>query len=65
MLRSLCVVYECDFDIEIHHIRKLKNVVKNKDWLSKTTIKYSCKQISDYKSCYQKIYIEKYDGTNL
>jgi hypothetical protein len=64
-LEGPCIVCGCKTDIEIHHIRKLKDVLQNKDWLSKTMSKYSRKQVPVCKSCHQKIHLGVYDGPKL
>lgn len=64
-LEGPCVVCGCKTNIEMHHIRKLKDVLRKKDWLSQTMAKYSRKQVPACKSCHQKIHLGKYDGPKL
>lgn len=51
--------------IEIHHIRKLKDVLTKKDWFLETIAKYSRRQVPVCKSCHQKIHLGIYDGPKL
>jgi len=64
-LKGPCIVCECNTHIEIHHIRKLKDVLTKKDWFLETIAKYSRRQVPVCKSCHQKIHLGIYDGPKL
>ena len=64
-LKGPCIICKCNTNIEVHHIRKLKDVTKKKDWLSVTMAKYSRKQVPVCRTCHQKIHLGVYDGSKL
>lgn len=64
-LEGPCVVCGSETNIEIHHIRKPKDVLRHKDWLLQTMAKYLRKQVPVCKLCHQKIHLGNYDGPKL
>lgn len=64
-LEGPCIICKCNTNIEVHHIRKLEDVTKKKDWLSVTMAKYSRKQVPVCRTCHQKIHLGVYDGSKL
>jgi group II intron reverse transcriptase/maturase len=64
-LTGSCIVCGSPDNIEIHHIRALKDISKKNDWLSMTMAKFSRKQVPVCKSCHIKIHNGTYDGKRL
>jgi group II intron reverse transcriptase/maturase len=64
-LKGPCIVCGNSDNIEVHHIRALKNVSKKRDWLSMTMAKFARKQVPVCKSCHIKIHKGIYDGKRL
>lgn len=64
-LKGPCIVCGSLQDVEVHHVRALKDINKSKDWLSITMAKYSRKQVPVCKTCHIKIHKGTYDGTKL
>lgn len=64
-LKGPCIICGSLQDIEVHHIRALKDINKRKDWLSITMAKYSRKQVTFCKTCHIKIHAGTYDGEKL
>jgi hypothetical protein len=64
-LKGPCIVCGSFQDIEVHHIRALKDINKRKDWLSITMAKYSRKQVPVCKACHIKIHKGTYNGAKL
>lgn len=64
-LTGPCIVCDSYDNIEVHHIRALKNISKKKDWLSMTMAKFTRKQVPVCKSCHIKIHKGIYDGKKL
>lgn len=60
-----CVVCGCTENIEVHHIRALKDTNKKRDWLSITMAKYARKQVPVCEDCHIKIHKGIYDGKRL
>ncbi len=44
-LTGPCILCGCETEIEIHHVKKLQDVIKKKDWLSVTMARYNRKQV--------------------
>lgn len=64
-LTGPCVVCGCTENIEVHHVRALKDISKKKDWLSMTMAKFSRKQVPVCKPCHIKIHKGTYDGERI
>jgi len=64
-LEGPCIVCGCTENIEIHHVRALKDISGKRDWLSMTMAKYSRKQVPVCKTCHIKIHKGIYDGKRL
>jgi hypothetical protein len=64
-LKGPCIVCGSPENIEVHHIRALKDIRKKKDWLSMTMAKFARKQVPVCKSCHIKIHSGTYDGKRL
>jgi len=64
-LKGPCIVCGSPDNIEVHHIRALKDISKNRDWLSMTMAKFARKQVPVCKSCHIKIHKGTYDGKKL
>ena len=64
-LTGPCIVCGSPDNIEIHHIRALKDISKKRDWLSMTMAKFARKQVPVCKSCHTKIHKGIYDGKRL
>lgn len=63
-LTGPCVVCGSLKNIEVHHVRALKDI-KSKDWLSIAMAKYFRKQVPVCKACHIKIHKGIYDGKKL
>jgi group II intron reverse transcriptase/maturase len=64
-LTGPCIVCDSYDNIEVHHVRALKDISKKKDWLSMTMAKFTRKQVPVCKSCHIKIHKGIYDGKRL
>lgn len=64
-LKGPCVICGSEQNIEVHHIRALKDLNKKKDMLSITMVMYSRKQVPVCKSCHIKIHKRQHDGKRL
>lgn len=64
-LTGPCTVCGSPDNIEVHHIRALKDISKKKDWLAVTMAKFARKQVPVCKSCHIKIHKGIYDGKRL
>jgi len=64
-LTGPCIICGSSDQIEVHHIRALKDISKKRDWLSITMAKFARKQVSVCKSCHIKIHRGIYDGKRL
>jgi hypothetical protein len=64
-LTGPCIVCGSVDDIEVHHVRALKDIKNKKNWLSKMMARYSRKQVPVCKSCHIKIHKGQYDGRKL
>lgn len=64
-LKGPCIVCGSLENIEVHHVRALKDIGRRKDWLLITMAKYSRKQVPVCKACHIKIHKGTYDGAKL
>lgn len=64
-LEGLCIICGCTENIEVYHVRALKDISKKRDWLSMTMAKYAQKQVPVCKSCHIKIHTGTYAGKRL
>ena len=64
-LKGPCIVCGSSDNIEVHHVRALKDIKKKRDWLSMTMAKFARKQVPVCKSCHIKIHKGTYDGKRL
>lgn len=64
-LTGPCIICGSSDQIEVHHIRALKDISKKRDWLSITMAKFARKQVPVCKSCHIKIHRGTYDGKRL
>lgn len=64
-LKGPCIVCGSPDEIEVHHIRALKDISKKRDWLSMTMSKFALKQVPVCKSCHIKIHKGIYDEKRL
>ena len=60
-----CIVCGAKDDIEVHHIRALKNIRDKNDWLAKTMALYSRKQVPVCKFCHSKIHKGEHDRKKI
>jgi len=64
-LKGPCIICGCTQNIEVHHVRALKDISKKRDWLSMTMAKFSRKQVPVCKACHIKIHKGIYDGERI
>lgn len=64
-LKGPCIICGCTQNIEVHHVRALKDISKKRDWLSMTMAKFSRKQVPVCKACHIKIHKGIYDGKRI
>ena len=64
LLNASCALCQSTLNIELHHIRRLKNISKT-DFLTNIMINTSRKQMSLCKSCHIKVQSDTHDGPTL
>lgn len=64
-LTGPCIICGCTENIEVHHVRALKDVSNKRDWLSMMMAKFSRKQVPVCKACHVKIHKGIYDGKRI